>query len=97
MNASDFDIARHLDEAERYLFWRMDEATILIAPLVVGLLAGQFLLGLILGPILLVGLKRLKGKYGEKALHHAFYWFCHPPWGHGLKATPASYVREYLG
>lgn len=97
MKTDEFYIPKYLDAPERYLFWRMDEAMILVAPLVVGLMAGQFLLGLIIGPLLLVGLKKLEGKHGEKVLHHVFYWFFEPPGGHRLKATPPSWIREYVG
>ena len=97
MQDANFYIPKYLDAPERYLFWTVDEAIILLSPIVIGLMASQMLVGLLLGPLALVGLKRLKGNGGEKALQHAFYWYFEPPWGHGLKATPPSYIREYVG
>lgn len=97
MKDADFYVPKYLDAPERYLFWTVDEAIILLAPVVVGLMAGQMLVGLLLGPLFLMGLKKLKGSQGEKALQHAFYWYFQPLWGHGLRVTPPSYIREYIG
>ena len=93
----DYLIPKYLDVPERYLFWTVDEAIALIAPLSVGLLAGHFVLGLVLGPLCMTGLKRLKGNQGEYVIVQAFYWYLQTAFGPRLKVLPPSYVREYLG
>lgn len=92
-----YRILKHLDAPEMYLFWSHDEAIVLFAPIVIGLIADCFLIGLIMGPVCLIGLKRIKNNFGDKALYHAFYWYVEPPHGHSLKATPPSYKREFYG
>lgn len=93
----DYRIPKYLDAPERYLFWTVDEAIALLAPLSIGLLAGHFMLGLVLGPLCMMGLKRLKGNQGDQVIVQAFYWYLQTPLGPRFKVVPPSGIREYLG
>ena len=44
-----FAIPRRLDDPERWLFWTLDEAAVLLGPVVLGLAANEFVVGLIAG------------------------------------------------
>jgi conjugal transfer pilus assembly protein TraL len=97
MNNDHYYIPKYLDEPPRWLFWTMDEAIVLIAPLLLGLIVfNRLILGFVLGVILMVILKKLKGSRGPHFLLSHFYWYF-PFNDKYLKATPPSYIREYLG
>lgn len=97
MEGGVYRIPKYLDAPERYLFWTVDEAIVLISPIAVGILAGYFMVGLLVGPLALVALKKLKGTQGEQVLLNAFYWYLQTPLGPQFKVTPPSAIREYVG
>lgn len=90
-------VPTHLDDPPRWLFWTIDEAAALLAPLVLGiLLFNQTLFGFMTGIIAMVLVKKLKGSEGHNYLLRLVYWHL-PSQLLNLKDTPPSYIREYLG
>ena len=74
------DVARHtipsrLDDPERWLFWTLDEAAVLLGPAVLGLAANAFLTGLVAGLGAWTLLRRAKRVGGADTAVCALYWF----------------------
>ena len=95
------DIARHtiprrLDDPERWLFWTVDEAAVLLGPALLGLAANAFVTGLIAGIVGWLILRRVKRGGGAQVVHHALYWFL-PDFALRFKGAPPSHVRRYVG
>lgn len=89
-------IPKLLDEPFRIYLLTLDEFFVLLIPiLLIGFILNQIILGFILGVGGLALLKKFKGEQGHFYLVHMMYW--HLPQFVRFKATPASYVREYLG
>lgn len=89
-------IPRYLDEPERVLFWTMDELLILLVPIFVGIACDFAALGLFVGIAGVALYSRLKARIGEHFFSGVLYWYL-PPWLSRFKATPPSYIREYIG
>ena len=89
-------IPRRLDEPERWLFWTLDEAAVLLAPAVLGLGANAFLTGLMAGVGAWLVLRRVKRGGGAHVALYALYWML-PGQALGLKATPPSALRRFAG
>ncbi len=88
-------IPRRLDDPERWLFWTVDEAVVLLGPALLGLAANSFLTGLLIGTGGWVALRRIK-RGGAHAVHYALYWFL-PDFALRLTRTPPSHIRLYVG
>ena len=58
--AERFAIPSRLDDPERWLFWTMDEAAVLMGPAVLGLAANAFVTGLVIGVGGWLVLRRIK-------------------------------------
>ncbi len=74
------DVARHtistrLDDPERWLFWTLDEAAVLLGPAVLGLAANAFVIGLVAGLGAWALLRRAKRGGGADTAVCALYWF----------------------
>ncbi len=89
-------IPRRLDDPERWLFWTLDEAGVLLGPAVLGLAANAFVAGLTAGLGAWWLLRRVKRGGGANIALHALYWFL-PDFVLRLKAAPPSHVRRYAG
>ena len=89
-------IPRRLDDPERWLFWTVDEAAVLLGPGLLGLAANAFVTGLVVGVGGWLLLRRIKRGGGAHVVHFALYWFL-PDFALRLRATPPSHVRRYLG
>ena len=89
-------ILHHLDDPLRIFYWTVDEASILILSPFLGMAIDHAYLGLFTSIFGTWGLVKLKRLLGGGTLRHALYWFFpHNP--KLLKATPPSYIREYIG
>ena len=89
-------IPRRLDDPERWLFWTIDEAVVLLGPALLGLAANAFVTGLVIGVGAWTVLRRIKRGGGAQAVHFALYWFL-PDFALRLAKTPPSHVRLYVG
>lgn len=90
-------IPKSLDAQERFLWWEMDQAIIVILLIGMGVIAGSMLLGMLLGSGAAWQYGRLKSGKHPKFAVHALYWWL--PSGLFVKprATPPSDRRTFLG
>ncbi len=89
-------IPRYLDEPERWLFWTIDEACILVIPVIIGISLSYFILGIILSLTSYISWIKLKRAGHISTIRFALYWF-YPDIIMRLKATPSSHLRFYIG
>jgi conjugal transfer pilus assembly protein TraL len=89
-------IPNSIDEPFRVYLLTIDELLLLILPiLILGFFLHQMVLGFIIGISALLLIKKFKGEQGHFYLAHLAYWYLpNVVW---FKATPPSYIREYLG
>ncbi len=87
-------IPRRLDEPERWMFWTVDEALIIMVPLITGMMTGFLAIGAAIGIAGFVLLRRLKGNGQANLGLYAIYWFF--PNVFQFKATPPSAIRRYV-
>ena len=87
-------IPRHLDEPERWMFWTIDEALVMMGPAATGLMTGFLLYGTIIGVCGFLVMRRLKGNGQANIGLFALYWFL--PNVFNFKATPHSDVRRFV-
>ncbi len=89
-------IPKLLDEPFRIYLLTIDELVLLVFPILfVGFILNQIFLGFFLGISGFALLKKFKGEQGHFYLIHLAYWYL--PNLVKFKATPPSYIREYLG
>ena len=91
-----FVIPRYLDEPQRLLLMTMDEATVVLGAVIAGFMMGQFFPGLGCGLVGLYVLRRFKGSRSANVLRTQAYWLL-PQGVTGLRASPPSHLREYVG
>ncbi len=94
--AERFAIPSRLDDPERWLFWTMDEAAVLIGPAVLGLAGNAFVMGLAIGAGAWLVLRRIKRGGRAGLLMQAAYWFL-PGEVLRLQGAPASHRRRFAG
>ena len=94
--AERFAIPSRLDDPERWLFWTMDEAAVLMGPAMLGLAANAFVPGLAMGLVGWLALRRFKRGGRAGLALHAVYWFL-PGFVLGLRGAPASHRRWFAG
>jgi conjugal transfer pilus assembly protein TraL len=87
-------IPKHLDEPERWMFWTVDEALVMLGPTIGGMLSGYLLVGAGVGIGGFLFLRRVKGNGQANLGLYALYWFF--PNVFRFKATPPSSVRRYV-
>ncbi len=95
-NKEEFYIPRYLDEPERWLFWTIDEAMVLLLPIIVALNAGYLMLGMVVSGLSYVAWMKLKRNGHINTVRFAIYWF-YPSTIMRLKHTPPSNIIFYLG
>ena len=77
-------------------WWDVDVALLMVGAALAGMFSGFFLGGCVLGGLLASAYGRAKaGKHPAFALH-LMYWHL-PAFVSGLKRTPPSWQREFLG
>ena len=89
-------IPRRLDDPERWLFWTVDEAAVLLGPALLGLAANAFVTGIVIGFGGWQLLRRVKRGGGTNIALYALYWFM-PDFVLLLKGTPPSHIRTWAG
>lgn len=89
-------IPQNLDTPFKIILWTWDEVTAFMVPcIILFFMFNAPLSGVFCGVILVTTLKKVKGEEGHYFLAHLAYW--HFPPVVIYKATPPSYIREYLG
>lgn len=89
-------LPKTLDEPFRIYILTIDELLILVLPvMIIGFIFSQMFIGFILGIGGLALIKKFKGEQGHYYLLHLAYWYL--PEIVKFKATPPSYIRNYLG
>ena len=97
MNESErYTVPGRLDDPERWLFWTLDEAAVLLGPAVLGLAANAFVAGLAAGLGAWLALRRIKRGGSANMALHAVYWFL-PGFVLRLQGTPPSHLRRFAG
>ncbi len=96
MSLEKFYIPKHLDDAPRFLLWSVDEAMAAMIPLFFGILMGMGVFTPILAIISFKSWKKIKGSGGSSLLKSLIYWH-YPRTLLGLKATPDSSIKNYIG
>jgi len=94
--ADRFAIPARLDDPERWLFWTLDEAAVLMGPAMLGLAANAFLVGLAVGAGGYLALRRIKRGGRAGLLMHAAYWLL-PGAALRLQGAPPSHRRRFAG
>ena len=94
--AERFSIPSRLDDPERWLFWTMDEAAVLMGPAMVGLSVNAFVTGLVTGVGAWLVLRRIKRGGRAGMVMHAVYWFV-PGAVLRLQGAPGSHRRRFAG
>ena len=89
-------IPRRLNDPPRMFWWDLDLALVAIALALLGMIAGFFLTGVMLGVLAAGAYSVLKsGKHPAFALH-LLYWYL-PACVVKLKCAPPSHLRELIG
>ena len=88
-------IPSRLDDIPKFLWWDFDVAMLAMGGLVFGLVTEHLFVMTALSIMLAVAYQRAKaGKHQAFGLHF-LYW--HTPVRMGMKLTPPSSIREYIG
>lgn len=96
MHETAFSIPRRLNDPPRMFWWDLDLALLVLAPTILGMVAGYFLSGVAAGVLTAWAYGRMKsGKHPAYALH-LLYWYL-PEAVVKLKCTPPSHFRELVG
>lgn len=89
------DIPARLDDPPKFIWWDFDVALLFMGCLVFGVATEFFFTSIAIG--LLMAYTYQKAKQGKHAAYgmHLIYWVT--PVTFGMKATPPSSIREYIG
>lgn len=91
-----YHIPQYLDEPFKFMLWTLDELMALFIPfLTLMFLFNSPITGLVIGGLLLFGLKKIKGEQGHFFIHNLMYWYL--PSLVRFKQTPPSYIRQWIG
>lgn len=88
-------IPARLDDAPKFLWWDFDVAMLFMGSVVLGILTYQTLTFSGLGLVLAFSYQKVKAGRSRAFGLHALYW--HLPITFGLRATPPSALREFIG
>ena len=90
-----YAIPRRLDDPERWLFWTLDEAAVLLGPVVLGLAVNEFVVGLVAGVAAWLTLRRVKRRIRPvRPAHAAQLWLAR---FHALSGPPGAASSETKG
>jgi len=90
------EIPRRLNDPPRLFWWDIDVSLLVLAAALAGMVSGFFMSGCAVGVLLGAAYGRAKaGKHPAFALH-LLYWHL-PAAVTGLKRTPPSHLREWVG
>lgn len=95
-NAQRYKTPQYLDEPYRLIIFTLDEVFIMgFTIYILGFVCGFIITSLFLSCILTFLARRMKGNEGPYFYLHMLYW--HFSLSPGLRMTPPSWIREFLG
>ena len=89
-------LLNYLDQPFRFLFLTVDEALILLVPILVGFINMWALTGLLCSVGGFLSLRLLKNRFGQGNFRCALYWHF-PTSPRQMKLFIPSYLREFIG
>lgn len=95
-NPHKYKTPQYIDEPYRLILFTLDEVFVAVLTVyLIGFVCGFVLMSLVVAALLIFLMKRIKGNEGPSFYVHLFYWFfsISPK----LRATPPSWIREFLG
>ncbi|HRD70433.1 MAG TPA: type IV conjugative transfer system protein TraL [Legionella sp.] len=95
-NPQKYKTPQYIDEPYRLILFTLDEVFVAVLTVyLIGFVCGFVLMSLVVTALLIFLMKRIKGNEGPSFYVHLFYWFfsISPK----LRATPPSWIREFLG
>lgn len=93
---SPYHIPQYLDEPWKIMLWTIDEFLLFLVPfLILMFVFGSPLTGLMVGAACMYVMRRIKGEQGHYFIFNILYWYL-PAIVH-FKATPPSYLRQFVG
>lgn len=86
-----------LDNKKRILVFTIPEVLIMVAPILIGILVGEFLgVAIMLSGFLLRKIyNRYTKRFANSLLGGIFYWYF-PSTGKTSSSFPSSYIKEYI-
>lgn len=95
-NQKKYKTPQYLNEPYRLIIFTLDEVFLAVTTVyILGFACGFMVFSLFLTAFLLFLMKRIKGNEGPYFYVHLLYWyFSMSP---TLRATPPSWIREFLG
>lgn len=88
-------IPQRLDDPPKLLLWEMDQAMVCMSMIVIGIAADMTVTFILIGLLIAWRYGKLKsGKHRGFAMH-LIYW--RTPFSLGMRRTPPSYIREFIG
>lgn len=95
-NPQKYKTPQFLNEPYRLIIFTIDEVIVAVLTLYIfGAVCGFIVTSLVLTSFFLYLMRRMKGNEGVYFYVHLFYWFF--SLSPKLRATPPSWIREYLG
>jgi len=95
-NPQKYKTPQYIDEPYRLISFTLDGVFVAVLTVyLIGFVCGFVLMSLVVTALLIFLMKRIKGNEGPSFYVHLFYWFfsISPK----LRATPPSWIREFLG
>jgi len=86
---------RHLDDAEKFLWWDFEQALIVVAIIGFSIVVNMIMAGVVFGVVAGIALGRIKSGRSRGYLVHTAYWYL--PMDLGMKRTPPSHVARFIG
>jgi conjugal transfer pilus assembly protein TraL len=91
-----YHLPKYIDEPPRLILWTIDEFMMFLIPfLILFLCFNSPFMAVLVGVVLVAGLKKIKGEEGHHFVYNLIYWYL--PQMIKLKKTPASFIREMIG
>lgn len=95
-NPQKYKTPQFLNEPYRLIIFTLDEVLVAVLTIYIfGTVCGFIVSSLFLASVFLLLLRRMKGNEGAYFYVHLLYW--HFSVSPKLKATPPSWIREFLG
>jgi conjugal transfer pilus assembly protein TraL len=88
-------IPKRLNDPPKMMFWELDQAMVFMAALMLGITVEMTLTSMAVGLLAAWGYGKLKSGKHRGFAKHALYWYT--PFVNGMRRTPPSHIREFLG
>lgn len=88
-------IPSRLDDPPRFLFWDFDVAILAMGCIALGIMTNQLFIFSAAGAVVAMAYQKLKAGRSRAFGLHILYWYL--PFTFGLKRTPPSAIREFIG